>query len=153
MLDTKDLFENPHLLKRGFVHEIDHPALGRIKILEWAPRLPESEVPIKPVPTFGQHSREVVAEDLALSSNDIDALVAEGVIFRWDLSGLHIRGKIVRADLERLTGMNCSAVAARLSLLGGTVAATTLITGTKGLVIGFLMMNGSTELAIWCSDG
>ena len=81
VLDTKDLYENPHLLERGFVHEIDHPALGRIKILGWAPRMSESDVPIKPAPTLGQHSREVVAEDLSLSGDDIDTLVAEGVIY------------------------------------------------------------------------
>ena len=81
VLDTKDLFENPHLQERGFVHEIDHPALGRVKILGWAPRLSESEVPIKPAPTLGQHSREVVAEDLSLTSDDIETLVADGVIY------------------------------------------------------------------------
>ena len=81
VLDTKDLFENPHLLERGFVQEIDHPALGRVKILGWAPRLSESEVPIKPAPTLGQHSREVVAEDLSLTSDDIETLVADGVIY------------------------------------------------------------------------
>ena len=50
VLDTKDLFENPHLLKRGFVNEIEHPELGNITILGWAPRMSESYVRLKVAP-------------------------------------------------------------------------------------------------------
>jgi crotonobetainyl-CoA:carnitine CoA-transferase CaiB-like acyl-CoA transferase len=39
-----------------------------------------SEVPIVPAPMLGQHSREVVAEDLGLSNSDVDALIDQGVI-------------------------------------------------------------------------
>jgi len=39
VLDTRDLFEDPHLRERGFIHEIDHPDLGRVPLLGWARRL------------------------------------------------------------------------------------------------------------------
>ena len=84
VLDTQELYEHPHLVERGFVHEIEHPELGMIKILGWAPRLSESDVPIKAAPILGQHSREIVAEDLGLSNDEIDALIAGKVIQNHD---------------------------------------------------------------------
>ena len=35
VLDTSDLYRNPHLVERGFVHELEHPAVGPIKLLGW----------------------------------------------------------------------------------------------------------------------
>ncbi len=80
VLDTSDLYTDPHLAERGFIHSLDHPTHGSIRLLRWPARLSRSEVPIQPAPLLGQHSREVVAEDLGLSAADIDALVDEGVI-------------------------------------------------------------------------
>ena len=80
VLDTKDLYENPHLVGRGFVREVDHPAHGRIKLLGWPARMSESAVPVEPAPLLGQHSREVIAADLSLGDEEIDALVQAGVM-------------------------------------------------------------------------
>ena len=80
VLDTKDLYENPHLVGRGFVREVDHPVHGRIKLLGWPARMSESAVPVEPAPLLGQHSREVVAADLGLAADAIDELVREGVL-------------------------------------------------------------------------
>ena len=80
VLDTKDLYENPHLVGRGFVREVEHPVHGQIKLLAWPARMSESGVPIKPAPLLGQHSREVVAADLGLAADAIDELVREGVL-------------------------------------------------------------------------
>ena len=80
VLDTRDLYENPHLTERGFVHSVEHPTHGRIRLLGFAARMSESEVPFSAAPQLGQHSKEVIAEDLGLSSVEIDALVTAGVI-------------------------------------------------------------------------
>ena len=40
----------------------------------------ESKVPIKAAPLLGEHSREVVAADLGLSTHEVDALVDRGVL-------------------------------------------------------------------------
>ena len=80
VLDTKDLYENPHLVGRGFVREVDHPVHGRIKLLGWPARMSESAVPVAPAPLLGQHSREVIAADLSLGEEEIDALVEAGVM-------------------------------------------------------------------------
>ena len=80
VLDTKDLYENPHLLSRGFVHEVEHAALGPVKLLGWPARMSESAVPIQAAPLLGQHTREVVAADLGLSETELQELMEAGVI-------------------------------------------------------------------------
>ena len=80
VLDTSDLYRNPHLAERGFVHEVEHAALGKLRLLGWPARMSASAVPIKAAPLLGEHTREVVAADLGLSENAVDALVAAGVI-------------------------------------------------------------------------
>jgi len=80
ILDTKDLYTNPHLVERGFIKTVQHDVHGEIKLLGWPARLSESEVPIKGSPRLGAHSREVVQQDLALTDAELDTLVAAGVI-------------------------------------------------------------------------
>ncbi len=80
VLDTSDLYRNPHLVERGFVHELEHPAVGPIKLLGWPARMSASAVPIRAAPVLGAHSREVLASDLGLAGEEIDGLVEAGVV-------------------------------------------------------------------------
>ena len=80
VLDTSDLYRNPHLVERGFVHEVEHAEVGPIKLLGWPARMSESKVPIKAAPLLGEHTREVVAADLGLSAQEVDDLVASGTL-------------------------------------------------------------------------
>jgi len=80
VLDTKDLYENAHLLERGFVHEVDHPVHGNIKLLGFAARMSASSVPITPSPRLGEHSREVLSQDLGMAPAGLDALLRDGII-------------------------------------------------------------------------
>ncbi|MEE9255317.1 MAG: CoA transferase, partial [Pseudomonadales bacterium] len=80
VLDTKDLFENPHLEERGFIHTVEHEVHGSIRLLGWPARMSESEVPITASPRLGRHTVEVVAEDLSMKPATIDKLLADGVI-------------------------------------------------------------------------
>lgn len=80
VLDTHDLFEDPHLRERGFIHEIDHPEAGRVPLLGFAPRLSKSDVPITPSPGLGAHTDEVLAADLDLTPDELGALRASGAL-------------------------------------------------------------------------
>lgn len=80
VFDTRDLFADPHLNERGFVHEVDHPRMGRIKLLGWPPRLSKSNVELRPASALGQHTREVLAAELGLAAHEMDALHSGGVI-------------------------------------------------------------------------
>ena len=78
--ETSDLFTDPHLLARGFVHEVEHKSHGTIRLLGWGARLSESDVEITAAPLLGEHSVDVVSEDLGLGEEDVDTLLKEGVI-------------------------------------------------------------------------
>ena len=80
VLDTRDLFDNPHLLDRGFVHTVEHEEHGTIRLLGWPARMSRSQVPIKAAPRLGRDTREVIAADLGLAPESVDALVEAGVV-------------------------------------------------------------------------
>ena len=82
VLDTQDLYQNPHMVSRGFIHEVDHPEKGKVRLLGWPARMSASNVPIKAAPTLGEHSAQVLAEDLALDEARIAELMAAGVVGR-----------------------------------------------------------------------
>ena len=78
--DTEELFADPHLNGRGFIHKLDHPEHGPIRLLGWAPRLSESDVPLVRAPLFGEHSAEVLAADLGLQREELATLIGDGVV-------------------------------------------------------------------------
>jgi formyl-CoA transferase len=86
VLDTSDLYNNPHLVERGFVHEIEHPRHGAVKLLGWPVRMSESSVEIEAAPMLGQHSKEVLNDDLGLTQTELDDLTTQGVIKQMALN-------------------------------------------------------------------
>ena len=80
VLDTTDLLRDPHLVERGFVKTIEHPELGDVPMLGWAPRLSASEVELKAAPAFGAHTAEVLSAELGLDEAAIVSLRERGVI-------------------------------------------------------------------------
>jgi formyl-CoA transferase len=78
--DTRDLFHDPHLNERNFIHTLDHPTQGEIKLLGWAPRMSKSSVEIERAPLMGEHSDEVLKDDLSLSEDQVVELREAGVI-------------------------------------------------------------------------
>ena len=79
-LDTRELHTDPHLLARGFVHTVDHPMHGPVRLLGFAPRMSESDVPITRAPLLGEHTAEVLGGELGLGTDDLDGLREAGVI-------------------------------------------------------------------------
>jgi len=80
VFDTLDLFNDPHLNERGFIKTVEHPSLGSIRLLGWPPRMSASEVEIVPAPFLGAQTSEVLAEDLGLSAEEVEALRGQGVL-------------------------------------------------------------------------
>ncbi len=80
VLDTHDLFNNPHFEERGFIHELDHPEHGKIRLLGWAPRLSRSHVPMRRAPLLGEHTGQVLGDDLGLGATEMQALEAAGIV-------------------------------------------------------------------------
>jgi len=73
--------DNEHSQVRNMVAEIDHPKIGRMKILgnpvKTSGELARSRLP---APWLGQHSAEVM-RSLGYPDKDIDALFSDGVIY------------------------------------------------------------------------
>ena len=80
VLDTYDLFHNPHFEERGFVHDLEHPEHGDIRLLGWAPRMSRSDVPIQRAPLLGEHTREVLLDDLGLEGPKYAEFETAGIL-------------------------------------------------------------------------
>ncbi len=80
----KDLLENPQLRHRNFWQTIYHSNLAREITYPGAPyELGKLEWRIgNAAPTFGQHTAEIM-RDLGYSSEEIEALAKEGIIYVW----------------------------------------------------------------------
>jgi formyl-CoA transferase len=80
VLDTRDLFTDPHLTERGFVKTLQHKTLGEVPVLGWPARLSESEVEITASPLLGEHTAEVLRAGLELDADEIEKLEAQKII-------------------------------------------------------------------------
>ena len=78
--ETHDLFTDPHLLARDFVQTVQHAEHGDVRLLRWPAQMSKSKVEMKAAPLLGEHTDEVLGQDLGLSRADIDALRTTGAI-------------------------------------------------------------------------
>jgi len=73
--------EQEHLRERGYLVELEHPELGRLRDLGAPFKLPASPGgPRRPAPTLGQHNAEVYGQLLGTSAADLARLRAGGVV-------------------------------------------------------------------------
>jgi crotonobetainyl-CoA:carnitine CoA-transferase CaiB-like acyl-CoA transferase len=76
-----DVFRDPFLRTRGFVHEVRHPTAGVSEYPGLAYRLSKSPGAIRtPAPRFGENTFDVLEGQLGMARADIDRLVKEGVV-------------------------------------------------------------------------
>ncbi len=80
VLDTKDLFSDPHLLARGFIQKVQHEEQGELPILGSPIRLSASHVPLRAAPLLGRHTAEVLREDLEIDDERLSKLRRDGVV-------------------------------------------------------------------------
>ena len=78
---SEELLKDPQYLHRGFHHYHEHPVMGQVPysgnqftILDY------QGGPHGPAPLLGQHNHEVFSEILGLKNDEIEALIAAGVI-------------------------------------------------------------------------
>lgn len=74
ILDTRDLHHDPHLQERGFVQEVEHPERGKASLLGFPTRMSGSRVALERAPLLGEHTDEILREDLALDDETIGRL-------------------------------------------------------------------------------
>ncbi|MCC6435434.1 MAG: CoA transferase [Acidimicrobiales bacterium] len=80
VLDTAELHADPHLVERGFVHDVDIPGHGPAKMLGWPARMSASSVPLQVAPPLGAHTAAVLEAELGLDAAALDALRTTGIV-------------------------------------------------------------------------
>ena len=81
--DLNDIENDPHVKARDMIIEVEHPEAGKIKTVNFPVKFSETPVEnIKPAPTFGQHSGEVLRDLLGYSEDKLRELEREGVLVR-----------------------------------------------------------------------
>lgn len=78
VLDTAEVFADPHLHARDFFTTVAHPERGDMVMMKAPFRMSGSDVPLEPAPLKGQHTREVLAAELGLTDAELDALITRG---------------------------------------------------------------------------
>jgi formyl-CoA transferase len=76
-----DMFEDPHYAAREAIVTTEHPAFGKLRMQNVAPRLSASPGSIRtPAPEMGQHNDEVYRGLLGLDERQLAELRARGVV-------------------------------------------------------------------------
>lgn len=80
VLSLSEIFEDPQVLHRRMVEEVQHPKAGKIKVVGVPFKLSDTPASIRtPPPTLGEHSKEVL-RSLGYGDKEIDELAKSGVI-------------------------------------------------------------------------
>jgi formyl-CoA transferase len=80
VLDTSELFTDPHLVERGLIQTVEHPTAGPVRLMRQPVRMSGSEVPLVAAPLLGQHTEEVLRADLCLDAEEVAALRERGIV-------------------------------------------------------------------------
>ena len=80
VLDTMELSNDPTFEMRGIMPVIDHPKVGKFKMVSWPVRHGGKPPPVAPAPLLGANNDDVLASWLDLAQTDIGGLRAGGVI-------------------------------------------------------------------------
>jgi crotonobetainyl-CoA:carnitine CoA-transferase CaiB-like acyl-CoA transferase len=79
-MDTAELYDDPHLNERGFVKTLPHPEHGEVRMLGFPTRMSANAVEMTPPPELGQHTNDVLSQELGLDANTlVDLRKAEAI--------------------------------------------------------------------------
>lgn len=79
--NVAEAMSDPHVNHRELVVEVDHPKIGKVKLLRSPFRF--SDTPVTPrvrPPLYGEHTREILTDVVGASEQEISGLQEEGVI-------------------------------------------------------------------------
>jgi crotonobetainyl-CoA:carnitine CoA-transferase CaiB-like acyl-CoA transferase len=80
VLLREEFIDHPQAWENGMLTEVDHPVVGRTKMMALPVRLSGTPGEVGgPAPGFGQHTTEILQE-LGYPPRDIEALYAEGAV-------------------------------------------------------------------------
>lgn len=78
-----EAIEDPQVKARDLFTQVDHPKLGRIKVMNFPVKLSETPGKVKSAaPTLGEHNRTVLTEILGYSIDEIEELEKDGILVK-----------------------------------------------------------------------
>jgi len=80
VLDSGDLLTDPHMLARNAIRTVVHPERGAWEFIAPPVRLSDSDVDLQPAPLLGQHTAEVLDQELGIRGNELRQLIEAGII-------------------------------------------------------------------------
>lgn len=81
ILTIEDIFNDPQYKARENIVEVEHPRLGRIKVPGVVPKFSKTPGSIRMrAPELGEHSEDILTNELGFSAEEVAALKEEGVI-------------------------------------------------------------------------
>jgi CoA:oxalate CoA-transferase len=81
VLSIDETVQDPHVLARGMMVEVEHPQAGRIKMPNFPVKFSEMRGEIRsPAPLLGQHTDEILSKLLNYSQDDIKKLKTQRVL-------------------------------------------------------------------------
>jgi crotonobetainyl-CoA:carnitine CoA-transferase CaiB-like acyl-CoA transferase len=93
MLRAGELLADPHLAARGVFTTMHQPDLGELPAETGPARFARIGIdPSRPAPQHGEHSREIVAEVLGRTDEQIVGLLDAGVLEEWTPPVVHATG-------------------------------------------------------------
>ena len=80
VFDTAEVLDQPHLIERGVITELVHPARGKYTAIGSPVRLSDSQVELSRSPLYGEHSDEVFTTLGGMTQEEVDELRRQKVI-------------------------------------------------------------------------
>lgn len=75
-------FSHPQVIHREMIQEVEHPTVGKIKLIGPAVKYSETPTAIRtPPPLLGQHTREVLKDVCEFDQDEIEDLIKKGIVF------------------------------------------------------------------------
>jgi succinate--hydroxymethylglutarate CoA-transferase len=77
-------FAHPQVLHREMIQEVEHPTLGKIKLIGPAVKYSETPTAVRtPPPLLGQHTKEVLRDVCEFDPDEIHNLIEKRIVFDW----------------------------------------------------------------------
>jgi len=80
VLDSTEILADPHLRKRRFIVDLEHPRRGPYPMPGNPVRLSDSPTEVGRSPLLGEHNADVYGRLLGVKPDQIEALKRDGVI-------------------------------------------------------------------------
>jgi succinate--hydroxymethylglutarate CoA-transferase len=93
--NMKEVFEDPQVLHRKMVEEIEHPIVGKVRLVGLPVKYSETPTTIRTAPPLlGEQTTEVMQNLLGYSKEQIDDLIKANVVCQFE-QGIFKPNKII----------------------------------------------------------